>query len=325
MTKETPHPLIELINIRKSYGGSEGEPSVEVLHGISLTVHAGEFVALVGASGSGKSTLMHILGCLDKPTSGTYRFAGRDISAFSADELVWLRREAFGFVFQGYHLIRTLDALHNVQVPAVYAGIPLPERTRRAAALLARLGLAKRSSHRPNQLSGGQQQRVSIARALMNGGHVILADEPTGALDGQSGAEVMALLKELADAGHTVILITHDPQVAALANRIVRISDGHIVSTEHKGEGKTVEDKVPKKTAANTVSLDAGHFMKRITRGLAHSASWFADTSEAVTNAWCTLSASRFRTMLTLLGIMIGVASVIVLMSVGRGASEKLM
>jgi macrolide transport system ATP-binding/permease protein len=162
--KEVSHPLIELIDIRKSYGGSEGEPSVEILHGISLTVHAGEFVALVGASGSGKSTLMHILGCLDQPTSGTYRFAGRDISAFSADELAWLRREAFGFVFQGYHLIRTLDALHNVQVPAVYASVPSLERTSRAVALLARLGLAKRGRHRPNQLSGGQQQRVSIAR-----------------------------------------------------------------------------------------------------------------------------------------------------------------
>ena len=182
MTKKAL-PLIELITLRKSYGGRDDEPAVEILHGIDLTIRAGEFVALVGASGSGKSTLMHLLGCLDRPTSGTYRFAGRDVSALSDDELAWLRREAFGFVFQGYHLIRTLDALHNVQVPAVYAGVPPEERAERASILLERLGLAERYGHRPHQLSGGQQQRVSIARALMNGGQVILADEPTGALD----------------------------------------------------------------------------------------------------------------------------------------------
>jgi macrolide transport system ATP-binding/permease protein len=229
-------PLIDLVDIRKSYGGGEGEPRVEILHGVSLTINAGEFVALVGASGSGKSTLMHLLGCLDRPTSGTYRFTGCDIAAFSADELAWLRREAFGFVFQGYHLIRSLDARHNVQVPAVYAGTPSGLRLDRAAALLARLGLAERAGHRPGQLSGGQQQRVSIARALMNGGHVILADEPTGALDTRSGAEVMALLRELADAGHTVILITHDPQVAAQAGRVIRISDGRVVAAETTGD-----------------------------------------------------------------------------------------
>jgi macrolide transport system ATP-binding/permease protein len=321
MTEKTP--LIELTNIRKSYGGNEGEPSVEILHGISLEIHAGEFVALVGVSGSGKSTLMHILGCLDRPTSGTYRFAGRDISAFSADELAWLRREAFGFVFQGYHLIRALDALHNVLVPAVYAGTPSEVRLERARALLDRLGLAERGGHRPGQLSGGQQQRVSIARALMNGGHVILADEPTGALDSQSGAEVMALLKELAEAGHTVILITHDAQVAAQANRVIKISDGNIVSVAQEIQGKAEAEK---DTPANPPArLDVRHFMARMTQGLRANASWFADAGEAISSAWRTLSASRFRTLLTLLGIMIGVASVIVLMAVGQGASEKLL
>ncbi|THF62533.1 ABC transporter permease [Pseudothauera rhizosphaerae] len=315
-----PPPLIELADIRKSYGGEGGEASVEILHGISLTIRVGEFVALVGASGSGKSTLMHILGCLDKPTSGRYRFAGRDIAGFDADELAWLRREAFGFVFQGYHLIRTLDALHNVQVPAVYAGMSAAEREARAAVLLERLGLAGRAGHRPNQLSGGQQQRVSIARALMNGGHVILADEPTGALDSKSGTEVMALLRELADAGHTVIVITHDPQVAAQARRVVRISDGHLVGdTMNEGANGAVE------AAAVPPSLDSAHFMERMALGVAHGASWVADAREAVAGAWRTLWVSRFRTVLTLLGIVIGVASVIVLMAVGQGASEQML
>jgi macrolide transport system ATP-binding/permease protein len=313
-------PLIELTDIRKSYGGGEGEPRVEVLHGILLTIHAGEFVALIGASGSGKSTLMHILGCLDKPTSGAYRFAGRDISAFSADELAWLRREAFGFVFQGYHLIRALDARHNVQVPAVYAGTPPAQRMERAAALLERLGLSERAGHRPHQLSGGQQQRVSIARALMNGGHVILADEPTGALDSKSGAEVMALLKELARAGHTVLLITHDPQVAAQAHRVIRISDGQIQES-----GGTPPSLPPPVDSPPAKSLDPQGFMARMARSGEENASWLADVQEAVASAWRTLFNNRFRTLLTLLGIMIGVASVIVLMAVGQGASEKLL
>ncbi|MFT3815675.1 MAG: ATP-binding cassette domain-containing protein [Acidovorax sp.] len=308
-----PVPLIELAGIRKHYGGRDGEPSVEVLHGVDLTIHAGEFIALVGASGSGKSTLMHILGCLDRPSSGSYRFAGQDISYFTADELAWLRREAFGFVFQGYHLIRTLDASHNVQVPAVYAGVPLEERQARAQALLEQLGLGGRSGHRPGQLSGGQQQRVSIARALVNGGHVILADEPTGALDSKSGAEVMALLKDLAGAGHTIVLVTHDPQVAAQARRVVRISDGCIV----EDRGTSAPQSAP--------SLDTLNFMAHMTRGAALSASWMADVREALSSAWSTLWASRFRTVLTLLGIVIGVASVIVLMAVGQGNSEKVL
>ncbi|MBW7903090.1 MAG: ABC transporter permease [Rhodocyclaceae bacterium] len=319
-------PLIELRGIRKRYGGegdtNAGEPSVEVLHGIDLDIHAGEFVALMGVSGSGKSTLMHILGCLDRASAGTYRFAGQDIASLSADELAWLRREAFGFVFQGYHLIPSLDALHNVQVPAVYAGVSATERETRAAQLLERLGLDERAGHRPHQLSGGQQQRVSIARALMNGGHVILADEPTGALDTQSGKEVMALLRELADAGHTVILITHDPQVAGQARRVVSISDGRIIrDTAPEAESEQAADTV----SAAPASPDAGAFMARMAQGVAHGASWLADAGEAVGSAWRALSANRFRTLLTLLGIVIGVASVIALMAVGQGANESLM
>lgn len=200
--------LLELSNIRRSY--PSGEEQVEVLKGITLQINAGEMVAIVGASGSGKSTLMNILGCLDKPTSGTYRVAGRDVSTLDRDALAQLRREHFGFIFQRYHLLSHLTAAQNVEVPAVYAGTERKQRLVRAQELLQRLGLGDRVDYQPSQLSGGQQQRVSIARALMNGGQVILADEPTGALDSRSGEEVMAILHQLRDRGHTVIIVTHD-------------------------------------------------------------------------------------------------------------------
>src|SRR5690606_24786988 len=200
-------PLIELVDVTKTY--RNGDMAVEVLHGISLTIYPGEFVAIMGASGSGKSTLMNILGCLDRPTSGTYLFAGEDVSTLDRDRLALLRRDAFGFIFQQYNLLANATAAENVQVPAIYAGVPQALRRERAVKLLASLGLADRVDHRPNQLSGGQQQRVSIARALMNGGQVILADEPTGALDSRSGREVLGLLRDLNARGHTVILITH--------------------------------------------------------------------------------------------------------------------
>ncbi len=183
----------------------------------------------MGASGSGKTTLMNILGCLDRPTSGSYRFMGEDVSGFERDELARLRREAFGFVFQSYNLIGTVSALENVEVPAVYSGMAPAARDARAKELLGSLGLGDRLAHRPSQLSGGQQQRVSIARALMNGGRIVLADEPTGALDSKSGIEVMALLHDLSRQGHTVILITHAQEIAAQAQRIIEIRDGAIV------------------------------------------------------------------------------------------------
>src|SRR5262247_1895154 len=220
-------PLIELAGVTKTY--RRGELAVAVLHGIDLAIYPGEFVAIVGASGSGKSTLMNILGCLDRPTSGSYRFLGEDVSGFGRDELARLRREAFGFVFQSYNLIAGATATENVEVPAVYAGAAPTARRERARALLAKLGLADRLEHRPSQLSGGQQQRVSIARALMNGGQIILADEPTGALDSRSGAEVLALLEDLSRQGHTVIVITHSAEVAAHARRVIEIGDGRIV------------------------------------------------------------------------------------------------
>jgi len=304
-------PLIELHGIRKRYGGHDGAPAVEVLRGVTLAIGAGEFVAIVGASGSGKSTLMHLLGCLDRPSDGTYRFAGQDVTSLNPDELAWLRREAFGFVFQGYHLIATESARENVEVPALYAGMPAAERHARSAALLQRLGLGERFDHRPNQLSGGQQQRVSIARALMNGGRIILADEPTGALDSSSGAEVMALLGELADAGHTIILITHDRKVAAQARRVIEIRDGEII----EDSGAVA---IPA-TAATLAPLD----MSRASNDT--GASLGTELLDAARAAWRVLWINRFRTGLTLLGIVIGVASVIVMLAIGLGTRQQVM
>src|SRR5690606_13332215 len=195
---------------------------------------AGEFVAIIGQSGSGKSTLMNILGCLDQPTSGDYRIDGVPVAEFDGDELAGLRRRTFGFVFQSYNLIPTASARENVEVPAIYAGLPARARQERADMLLGSLKLGDRLDHRPNQLSGGQQQRVSIARALMNGGRVILADEPTGALDSQSGEEVMALLRRMNEDGHTVILITHSREVAEAADRLIEIRDGRIIADRNR-------------------------------------------------------------------------------------------
>lgn len=307
-------PLIELVDIRKSYGGVE-TPKVDILHGISLRIYPGEFVAIVGASGSGKSTLMNILGCLDRPTSGSYRFAGKDVAELGSDELAWLRREAFGFVFQGYHLIPSGSAQENVEMPAIYAGVAANERHARASALLGRLGLASRTGNRPHQLSGGQQQRVSIARALMNGGHIILADEPTGALDSHSGTEVMALLDELASQGHVIILITHDRNVAARAQRVIEISDGLIIS-DSAAETPTVD---------NGRGLQADQLRQRLDRGATLHGAWKGELLEALQAAWRVMWVNRFRTALTLLGIVIGVASVVVMLAVGEGSKRQVM
>lgn len=317
MGVELTTPLIELKNIRKSYGGGDS-PQVDVLRGIDLSIHAGEFVAIVGASGSGKSTLMNILGCLDRPTEGDYLFAGENVAHLGSDELAWLRREAFGFVFQGYHLIPSGSAQENVEMPAIYAGISATERHARAKALLTRLGLADRTANRPHQLSGGQQQRVSIARALMNGGHIILADEPTGALDSHSGAEVMTLLDELASQGHVVILITHDREVAARANRIIEIRDGLIIS-----DSAHSDTHVP--VTANSDALQAVDLRQRLADGAEHNGAWKAELLDAIRAAWRVMWINRFRTALTLLGIVIGVASVVVMLAVGEGSKRQVM
>jgi macrolide transport system ATP-binding/permease protein len=294
--------MIELKQVTKTF--RNGELEVEVLHGIDLEIRAGEFVAIMGASGSGKSTLMNILGCLDHPTSGSYRFMGEDVSALGRDELARLRREAFGFVFQSYNLIATASAVHNVEVPAIYAGVPSAQRRARAQALLAALGLSDRLGHRPGQLSGGQQQRVSIARALMNGGQIVLADEPTGALDSNSGREVMALLHQLAAKGHTVIVITHAREVAEQAHRVIEIADGRIV--KDPGPGKSAVS-APMPVIARR---DGSHLAGVIEAGKAASAA---------------LRANVFRTALTLLGIVIGVGSVIAMLAVGNGAKQQVL
>jgi len=297
-------PLIELAGVTKTY--RNGDLAVEVLHGIDLRIFPGEFVAIVGQSGSGKSTLMNILGCLDRPTAGTYRFLERDVSTLGRDELAQLRRLAFGFVFQSYNLIAGATATENVEIPAIYAGMSRAERKARAESLLTTLGLAERLEHKPNQLSGGQQQRVSIARALMNGGQIILADEPTGALDSKSGEEVLALLNELSRKGHTVIVITHSAEVAQHAQRIIEIRDGLIVS-----------DPGPNVATGRVSALADG---AKDDRGLGV---W--GLMEAVKTAGRALRSNLFRTALTLLGIVIGVGSVIAMLAVGDGAKQAVI
>jgi len=304
-------PLIELDDIHRTFvtgGGVE----VHALRGVSLSIYPGEFLAIMGQSGSGKSTLMNVLGCLDRPTKGSYRFSGKDIKSFDADGLAWLRREAFGFVFQQYNLLSTATAEENVEVPAIYAGLSAIERKKRASELLKKLGLGERMDHRPSQLSGGQQQRVSIARALMNGGKVILADEPTGALDSQSGKEVMALLEELARLGHTVILITHDAKVAAHADRIVEFRDGEILSDSGFKSNEVI-------TSHNSkVDLNTMHESNS-------SRAMMSGFAEALQMGLRSLMANVFRTILTLLGIVIGVASVVAMLAIGEGAQQDVL
>ncbi|AOA59225.1 MacB family efflux pump subunit [Acinetobacter larvae] len=291
-----------------------GESTVQILKGIDLTIYAGELVAIVGQSGSGKSTLMNILGCLDKPSAGSYQVNGRETGRLSPDELAQLRREYFGFIFQRYHLLNDLNAAGNVEVPAVYAGVDASERQQRAVQLLSDLGLSDKTQNRPNQLSGGQQQRVSIARALMNGGEVILADEPTGALDKNSGIEVMRILRELNQNGHTIILVTHDHQVAKNATRIIEISDGQIISDQPN---------VPEIAA----DLDSAA-VKETTTQQKKSAPWRAAIdrfSEAFRMALLAMNAHRMRTFLTMLGIIIGIASVVSVVALGNGSQKQIL
>ncbi len=277
-----------------------------MLKGVTLSINAGEMVAIVGASGSGKSTLMNILGCLDKPTSGSYKVAGVDVATLNSDELAKLRREHFWFIFQRYHLLSHLTAAQNVEIPAIYAGVARKARQQRARELLDRLGLAARVDYSPSQLSGGQQQRVSIARALMNGGQVILADEPTGALDSHSGEEVMATLKQLRDRGHTVIIVTHDPAIAAQAERVIEIRDGEIISNPPARSGRA---------AAKVERTPADGGWQQLTSGF----------REAFSMAWLAMAANKRRTLLTMLGIIIGIASVVSIVVVGDAAKQLVL
>lgn len=311
MHQSLERPLLELSNITREF--QAGEQTVAVLKEINLSINAGEMVAIVGASGSGKSTLMNILGCLDQPTDGIYRIAGRATGELISDELAEMRRERFGFIFQRYHLLSGLTAIGNVEIPAIYAGTDHLQRRERATHLLTRLGLAERINYRPNQLSGGQQQRVSIARALMNGGQIILADEPTGALDSTSGQEVLSILGDLHRQGHTVIIVTHDMRIAEHAQRIIELSDGCIIADrKSKSAAQIVEQE---KTTNDAYSSTTNN-------------SWLAVRDrffDAFKMALLAMSSQRLRTFLTMLGIIIGIASVVSVVALGEGSRQKIL
>lgn len=333
-------PLLSVSGLVRSYGN--GGSKVDVLKGISLKIYPGEMVAIIGQSGSGKSTLMNILGCLDRPTGGDYRINGISTKSLSNDDLAALRRNYFGFIFQRYHLLTHLSAKDNVEIPAIYAGTSSKNRDEQAKKLLTRLGLGERIDYMPGQLSGGQQQRVSIARALMNGGKVILADEPTGALDSKSGLEVMNILKELNSQGHTVIIVTHDRSIAANAPHIIEIKDGEIVgdvwnkdkfftreqeqaysdsAADSAGEGGAGEE--PDGETGNT-----GKMISDLDRSLTGRTAFFAGLGrfgEAFKMAWIAMVSHRMRTLLTMLGIIIGIAAVVSIVAIGQGATEEII
>ncbi|MBR4140545.1 MAG: MacB family efflux pump subunit [Campylobacter sp.] len=296
--------MIKLENINKIF--TLGENKVHVLKDINLHIKKGEFISIIGQSGSGKSTLMNIIGCLDTPSSGSYFIGGKDVAKFSSDDLANLRSKKFGFVFQRYNLIATMSAEANVALPAIYAGMGADERSKRAKELLGGLELGDKTASYPNKLSGGQQQRVSIARALMNGGEIILADEPTGALDSKSGETVMQILCDLHKQGHTIIIVTHDKNIAEHADRIIEIKDGEILSDRKKSENiyELKKEKVGEKKAL------------------------FAYKDQFLESFKMSVSAifsHKLRSMLTMLGIIIGIASVICVVALGNGSQEKIL
>lgn len=295
--------LIELKGVSRTYGN--GDQTRTVLKNVDLTIVAGEMVAIIGASGSGKSTLMNIMGCLDVPNRGDYYIDGQNAACLSPDELARVRREHIGFIFQRYHLIPDLSALGNVEIPAIYANSERDSRRQRATALLGRLGLEGREHHKPCELSGGQQQRVSIARALINGGKIILADEPTGALDSQSGQEVLAILNELNRRGHTVVMVTHDMKVARHAKRIIELCDGEIIADSGGCVSAT-------ETLPQTNSIRQSYWKTLLDR-----------TRESMQMALTAMKTHRLRTTLTMIGIVFGIASVVTVVALGEGARQE--
>ena len=295
--------IIEMKNINRYFG--TGENRVHILKDISLNIEKGDFVAIIGQSGSGKSTLMNIIGCLDTATSGSYKIDDKETIELTADQLSDLRSQKFGFIFQRYNLLSSLTAAENVALPAIYAGMPHNQRLERAKQLLEKLGLSDKWQNKPNQLSGGQQQRVSIARALMNGGEIILADEPTGALDSQSGENVMEILRQLHSEGHTIIMVTHDREIAASANRVIEIKDGEII-------GYTQTH--PVKSAVKNSSVFKGRF------GFSKD-----QLMEAFRMSVSAIVAHKMRSLLTMLGIIIGITSVVSVVALGNGSQQKIL
>ena len=298
-------PLIALRNVTRRYrtGGAE----VDALKDVTLEIHSGEFVAVMGPSGSGKTTLMNIIGCLDRPSAGEYLYKGRPVHTAGADGRARLRREAFGFVFQNYNLLRMATAQENVEMPAIYAGIRKRVRWSRSGELLSALGLAHRTGHHPGQMSGGEQQRVAIARALMNGADVVLADEPTGSVDSRNGKEIMARLASLAEQGRTVILVTHDPAVADYAHRRIELLDGRMVSdtgaASRRGNFAAGAAEIrPRRMRTPVVSL-----------------------AESAQTALRAFRGNKSRTALTLLGIIIGVFSVTAMLGLAEGVRSGIL
>ncbi|MBC8043386.1 MAG: ABC transporter ATP-binding protein [Rhizobacter sp.] len=235
--------MIDIEDVTKRY--QMGEEIVQALRGVNLQIYRNEYVAIMGPSGSGKSTMMNMLGCLDTPTSGRYEFSGKSVSAMSDDELASIRNKEIGFVFQSFNLLPRSDSLHNVELPLIYAGISSDDRKVKAKDALGKVGLADRAGHKPNELSGGQRQRVAIARALVNNPSIILADEPTGALDTKTGEEIMEIFENLYDQGNTIIVVTHEEDVARHARRIVRLRDGLIESDKLVDEDVLAKQKQP--------------------------------------------------------------------------------
>lgn len=313
MTNASPQnkkPIMEVKGLIREFPA--GEEKIRVLHGIDLTIYQGEMLAIIGQSGSGKSTLMNILGCLDQASAGSYKIFGKPVDSLTPDELAQLRREHFGFIFQRYHLLGDINAKDNVAVPAVYAGMPANMRDERATKLLSDLGLEQKVNNRPSQLSGGQQQRVSIARALMNGGDVILADEPTGALDSKSGEDVMQILRDLNNQGHTIIMVTHDPSIAQQADRVIEIKDGYIIKDYATDNANLCAGQKVKPTRLNfSQKLGLSAFLDRL--------------SEAFKMSVLAMKAHKMRTLLTMLGIIIGIASVVSVVGLGQGSQQKIL